>query len=296
MKVCFLGAVYWFLYAMDNRGIIMGKSPDFNKEAALSNTPETMRNFLDRQGITTQSAVSFDVSHLTKQDANKILDDIFKMSHVSFETRQITSAAITSAYNNHLEMAELKETNRQLMSRIRKDPMTGINNRIPILERLDEILDEVNNEDFGKRKSDGFFVAFLDLKQFKKVNDTYGSEAGDAAIKEFANIIAQTIRRQDIGGRWGGDEFVVVMPNNEKGLEALSRLQKATENMPVNFGDVQFDIKARVGIHQIQKGEDTTYIMNQASQEMNALKDSSKSRYVSEKKSTPLPQSKPADL
>lgn len=82
-----------------------------------------------------------------------------------------------------------------------------------------------------KRKT-SYSILFFDIDFFKKINDTYGHDTGDEVLKKFANIINYSIRKGDILGRWGGEEFIAILPNanGEKSLEIADRLRLIIQN------------------------------------------------------------------
>lgn len=87
------------------------------------------------------------------------------------------------------------------------DPLTGLWNR----KMSDEMIDRVDNE--SKRYQKNYSVILLDIDFFKKINDKYGHLAGDKALIEFSKIVEQNTRKSDMIFRWGGEEFLVILPN-----------------------------------------------------------------------------------
>lgn len=101
---------------------------------------------------------------------------------------------------------ELEKTKIELEILASTDKLTGIYNRT----KLDDLF---NNEiDRCQRYKNNFGCAILDIDHFKQVNDTYGHLVGDQVIKDISNLINNNIRKSDIFGRWGGEEFVLILP------------------------------------------------------------------------------------
>ena len=102
--------------------------------------------------------------------------------------------------------SELLETKKNLEIQSRTDPLTGVLNRRAILSQIENELSR------AKRDDTQLSISMLDLDHFKKINDTFGHLAGDAVLRESMNRVEETIRSYDAIGRFGGEEFIVVLP------------------------------------------------------------------------------------
>jgi diguanylate cyclase (GGDEF)-like protein len=102
----------------------------------------------------------------------------------------------------------------------RRDPLTGLLNRRAVYEMAEHELAR------ALRSGRPIAIAYLDLDDLKRVNDTDGHEAGDELISRFAAALRMATRESDLVGRFGGDEFVVVMPDTDyaAGVTAIERL------------------------------------------------------------------------
>ncbi|MDO6426959.1 diguanylate cyclase [Thalassotalea sp. 1_MG-2023] len=140
------------------------------------------------------------------------------------------------------------EKTKQLEQLARTDSLTGLHNRGSFKELVSSVLSQ------AKRKHQPISVAMLDLDYFKKVNDTYGHEAGDIALKEFADILKDCFRDYDIVGRVGGEEFAVCMPGTEidDAYLACERCRTMLEKhaMKVEYKDYtkEFTLTVSVGV------------------------------------------------
>jgi len=125
---------------------------------------------------------------------------------------------------------ELREKNRQLeevLSRVEvlavTDPLTGLYNR--------RHFEEIMEKEFARttRYRSPMSCLMIDVDHFKKINDTYGHRTGDGVLKDIARIIANSIRKVDTVARWGGEEFIVILPGTgkEQALNAASRIQES---------------------------------------------------------------------
>ncbi|WP_373034613.1 GGDEF domain-containing protein [Sulfurimonas sp.] len=124
------------------------------------------------------------------------------------------------------------------------DQLTQINNRKKTEEFIQYCIDDF------KRNHNKFSIILLDIDYFKTVNDTYGHDLGDLILKEFSNIIKDNIRKIDMLGRWGGEEFMIICTNTDvKNAEILAeKIRKKIEeydfeivkNMTASFGVAQY--------------------------------------------------------
>ncbi len=110
------------------------------------------------------------------------------------------------------------------------DALTGLNNRRQMEVRLNQ---ETAN---AKRNNMALCLMMLDVDYFKKVNDTYGHTAGDCVLKKVSEIIKNEIREYDIACRYGGEEFLVILPqtNTKEAILVAQRLRKVIENSQID--------------------------------------------------------------
>ncbi len=124
------------------------------------------------------------------------------------------------------------------------DHLTGICNRRYIFERLSAMVDERH------REIRDFSLCIIDLDYFKKINDTHGHPAGDFILKSFAQILSENFRPYDLVGRYGGEEFIVVVMNIETAqtLKMFERLQNAIRNRIFDFNGSAIRITFSAGV------------------------------------------------
>ena len=120
---------------------------------------------------------------------------------------------------------KLQETNKKLLNLALKDPLTGAYNRRYINEILEGEISRV------KRSGDKLVVLMCDIDHFKNVNDTYGHDNGDIVLKKVVFVIKETLRKNDILARVGGEEFVVVCQSTSThdGVLVAEKLRRAIE-------------------------------------------------------------------
>ena len=141
-----------------------------------------------------------------------------------------------------IQLIKDKEQQRQLAVR---DGLTGLYNRRAFNELL---ASTIANED--RRTGGGLGLVILDLDHFKKLNDTYGHPAGDAALRSLARLLTQHLRKGDQAARYGGEEFVVILPGSdeERSMGAAERLRNALQKHRFVFEGARIPLTASFGV------------------------------------------------
>lgn len=157
-------------------------------------------------------------------------DRLAEMAAEMIMERMISAQVATDELRRQYHDAE--STAAQLEGEHRLDALTGQLNR----RSLDAALDE--HVERWRRFGWPFGVLFVDVDHFKQVNDTHGHRAGDAALTTVAERIASHLRHGDLVGRYGGDEFVVVLPSvsEQQAAVVAERLVTAMREHPVDLG------------------------------------------------------------
>lgn len=143
--------------------------------------------------------------------------------------------------------AMLEEQSLKLAEMAYTDPLTGVLNR----RRLAELAEMV----FGTHRNHGGALV-CDLDHFKRVNDAYGHDAGDAALLHFVGIAQAALREGDLIARTGGEEFACLLPgtNAEESFAIAERMRAALEISPFTFGENSIPLTVSIGVTQLNGG------------------------------------------
>lgn len=170
------------------------------------------------------------------------------------------------------------ELQNELSTKARVDPLTHLFNRRAFEESCDMELSRAQGS------GTTFCILICDLDHFKQVNDQYGHQIGDEVLKRFAATLSGNVRKQDILARFGGEEFVLLMPdtNTEQGLLAAEHLRARTQTMQVAIdSDVNLNISASFGVaHYSRDDVDWSTVLHRADSALYAAKEQGRNKAV----------------
>jgi two-component system cell cycle response regulator len=160
------------------------------------------------------------------------------------------------------------------------DQLTGLHNRRYMARHLDTLM---------KNASDAKPISFLimDIDYFKAVNDTYGHDVGDEVLRDFASRIGANVRGIDLACRYGGEEFVVVMPDTDAGFAytVAERLRQSIEltPFPISRAPHKINVTASIGIASSNgNGDDSDKLLHRADQALYRAKREGRNRVIAE--------------
>ncbi len=160
----------------------------------------------------------------------------------------ITIHNMTDVVISQMKLSEISDINKTLEQITNHDNLTSLYNKMYIESQI--------QQEFNKAKRYGniFSVLFFDIDDFKGVNDQYGHLAGDEVLKKIAETMKNHLRQSDIIGRYGGEEFLILLP--ETNLESASmlaqRLRTTTESMTTQYKDTDIKVTISLGVVQFR--------------------------------------------
>jgi len=170
-----------------------------------------------------------------------------------------------------IEIYERRKAEAELEYQASIDPLTSILNR----RKFNEVLSyELNREE---RYKSGLSLIICDLDRFKNINDKFGHDGGDQALVAFTHLVSNAIRKSDIFARWGGEEFVLLLPKTrlEEAMQIASKLRLITEaTMIPHVGR----ITTSFGVSEYQSGDSKEDFIKRADMALYKAKDNGRNR------------------
>jgi len=154
------------------------------------------------------------------------------------------------------------------------DPLTGLPNRAAWSERLEHEIGE------WQQHGNTLMLAMLDLDHFKRINDNYGHLAGDKVLKIIASVLRKRLRGSDFIARFGGEEFVLLMPATVPavGAKLLETLRASIEACPFHFKGERVTVTISMGLAAFRPGEHSDMVLKRADQALYRAKNAGRNR------------------
>ncbi|SFZ76541.1 biofilm regulation diguanylate cyclase SiaD [Chitinimonas taiwanensis] len=154
----------------------------------------------------------------------------------------------------------MRELNLALKEASTHDPLTTLANRRPLIERMKAEVER------STRLQHTFCVAMLDIDHFKQVNDQHGHEVGDSVLIETARVMEAEVREYDLCGRWGGEEFLILLPETELATAStiVERVRDSIRRMTLRLGTETLAITISAGLAEHRVEESYSATLNRA--------------------------------
>ena len=153
---------------------------------------------------------------------------------------------------NYFTVLNLRGLYKEFKQLSLHDPLTNLPNRRSIIEYYDKECARINQSLLSGEKNKAFSIAVIDIDNFKKVNDRYGHNCGDHVLVVTGEVIQATLRNQDIVGRWGGEEFIVILKNTDinDATIILEEVRKEIEKTTFSYGGISSHITITIGVSE----------------------------------------------
>lgn len=172
--------------------------------------------------------------------------------------------------------AELETAMSRLAEMAVRDELTGLYNRRHMMELL------ASEHRRAERSGDIYCVCLIDIDYFKRINDTYGHGDGDTVLRTFAAVSQQCLRGTDNLARWGGEEFLLLLPQSTHSTAevVLERIMKGLEMTVFEGLPAELRVTISAGVAQYQRGSEIKDLIEQADQALYSAKRAGRNRIV----------------
>lgn len=195
---------------------------------------------------------------------------------VVWVTLMLLGRRVIDRVYGRLHAAELQR--EEFKHRARRDLLTGLFNHVSIFHRLSKAMGRCKSEDMP------LAVLMFDIDHFKQINDTHGHSAGDEVLRRVARVLQHSVRAEDSVGRYGGEEFAIVLPgmDEEAALNVAQRIRGEIEQLDIWFDGKPLRITVSGGVALASDDADTPdSLMASADRAMYAAKNSGRNKVCS---------------
>ncbi|GGY21909.1 GGDEF domain-containing protein [Paludibacterium paludis] len=260
-------------------------------DEATNSLKALLDSFIARLGSMTDSTSEFysrisahnvrlqetqDVEHLTRI-VGELLDDTANMQTGLRESHDELVSARNQVEAAEERIRELESALEAASAKVKEDQLTGAYNRHGLAEFFEREISRT------ERSGTPLSVALIDVDNFKQLNDRYGHLAGDDALKYLVDVIRHNLRPADIVARFGGEEFVLLMPDTApaEAMQTIQRLQRELTRTFFLANDDRLVITFSAGVAQWHRGETDMEVIERADRAMYQAKLAGKNRVFS---------------
>jgi len=259
---------------------LTGYFPDINEEWLLKKVKRIF--ILDNQSSTSWEQRSYLMklpsSHCSMDDVDfmyqncsyfPVKDNDNKTVSVGIIIHDVTEVALTQRLLENVtnQAIDLQDDNTH-------DFLTGLYNKQFFFDQLSQDASRCRQLDWG------LTVAMIDADHFKSINDQYGHQGGDIVLKELATRLQSTLRASDSLCRYGGEEFVLILPNidSEQAVNVCNRIRECVFDKPILYENHEIIVSVSVGISYLEKDKSLEKMIGEADEALYLAKNNGRNR------------------
>jgi diguanylate cyclase len=249
-----------------------------NRSAAREMDTQIREQVDGLQSSMQEAADLDDLKHVLENHLEGLLGTMDQHQKQRDEREQEVAARLQSLAERvaHMEQEALgyREHLEEQRQKALIDPLTSLPNRAAWSERLEHEIGQ------WQQHGNTLLLAMLDLDHFKRINDNYGHLAGDKVLKIIANVLRKRLRGTDFIARFGGEEFVLLMPATLPmvGAKLLETLRASIEACPFHFKGERVTVTISMGLTAFRSGEHSDLVLKRADQALYRAKNNGRNR------------------
>jgi diguanylate cyclase (GGDEF)-like protein len=219
--------------------------------------------FLPVSNVAGEEGAAYLISYNKTNAINEILDSTVFLWAMS------TAGVVLTSILFYLLLGKMVQINAMATF----DPLTRLYNRNSLTNRLEDEMARV------KRTKDTFAIIYLDVDNFKSMNDRFGHETGDRVLQKLSETLVENVRRNDAVGRWGGEEFLVCLPHtdHDEGMIVAEKLRRAVATEDFEIGE---RVTCSFGLTVYEEGENIDTLVSRADEYLYHAKAEGKNRVL----------------
>jgi len=189
-----------------------------------------------------------------------------------------------------IKIEQLEKRVRELEQKLTKDELTELSTRGHFKEIIANYIKSIRGEkEHSERREhrfgyDTISIVFLDIDNFKNINDTYGHNFGDDILRDVARVLKANTRDLDVVARWGGEEIVIALlgANESQAVKKAGKIREAVKNISKKYVKDHPDLKitASIGVKEYDEGAEVEDLVKMADEMMYLAKETGKDRVV----------------
>ncbi len=176
------------------------------------------------------------------------------------------------------DITERKKAEKELQEAARTDSLTGLSNRRDFIEKFNFEISRF------KRNNKPFSIVMGDIDYFKKINDTYGHVCGDTVLQKIAALMRASLRHQDSVGRWGGEEFIILLPETglQGGVQSTEKIRRRIQSEQFDHDGKSFTVTMSFGVSLYDHSLPMEKIIKTADERLYKAKAAGRNRVVAD--------------
>jgi diguanylate cyclase (GGDEF)-like protein len=222
-------------------------------------SPEARNAFAVRLSAPRVAVIANDGRPFSEAE-RKLIEELFAVVRHAQESEGRYQELEQRMLNLQRENLDLIVRNRTLSEVSSRDTLTGLYNRWFVIEKIDS---EMNR---ALRHGSPMSLLMLDVDHFKRINDTWGHAAGDQVLQAIGKLLRESCRVYDVPGRYGGEEFCIVLPETKPGNTTIvaERIRRRLAEMELPCGDASINVTASIGIAGMDELPETGELLSPA--------------------------------